>query len=58
VGQVYENLECQKSAFPSRLIKASTRLVNYSDQDARYTSIGEGLASKQKGREETGGRPY
>ncbi len=38
------------SAFPSPLFKASTYLVTHLDQDARHTSIGEGLAGKQKGR--------
>ncbi len=42
---------CLYRPFPSPLVKASFYLVTRLDQDARHTSIGEGLAGKQKGRE-------
>ena len=50
--RVSENTPARKSAFPSRLIKASIYLVTHTDQDPRHTSKGEGLAGKQMGRGE------
>ena len=50
IYRVSENSEHRKSAILSPLIKASAYLVTHLDQDTRHTSIGEGLAGKQKGR--------